>query len=66
MITVGNDCVYPQISGKPYDDSLTKREYFAALAMSGLIAGAEFNPTADELAEHSVLIADALIKELNK
>lgn len=47
---------------------LTKREYFAALAMQGLcacsIAGG--HKAFQNLAMESVMYADALIKELNK
>lgn len=50
----------------PYKQGLTKREYFAAMAMQGLIAGAEYAVPLIELAEQSVEIADALINELNK
>lgn len=46
---------------------LTKREYFAALAITGFIsAGFEGMPTSENLAKYSVEAADALIKELNK
>ena len=52
---------------------LTKREYFAAIAMQGLLAGhyEYFKGNADvsgpdEIAKYAVLNADSLIKELNK
>lgn len=47
---------------------LTKREYFAAKAMEGFIAawGQHDLVAADEIAHDSVLLADALINELNK
>lgn len=43
---------------------LTKGEYFAAMALQGLLAG---NPDASSvsIAEAAVLYADALVKELN-
>ena len=43
---------------------LTKREYFAALAMQAMAIKAFSNP--DECAEYAVKHADSLIKELNK
>ena len=54
-------------------NGLTKREYFAAMAMQGLLAsmtemasiGAWQEETADKAA-YSVVLADALIAELSK
>jgi len=43
---------------------LTKREYFAAMAMQGLVT--DSNLTYDTVAEFSVMMADKLISELNK
>lgn len=53
---------------------LTKREYFAAAAMTGIvvpaIAGSHNNLTvksnAEWLAKNAVIMADAIIAELNK
>lgn len=52
---------------------LTKREYFAAMAMQGLLAGHYEYFTGnddvsvpDDVAKYAVLNAEALIKELNK
>jgi hypothetical protein len=47
---------------------LTIREYFAAMAMQGLLAGADVRERWDPhpLANQSVLCADALIAELAK
>ncbi len=42
---------------------LTKREYFAAMAMQGLVS---YYGTGFERAEQAVKQADALISELNK
>jgi hypothetical protein len=48
-------------------NGLTKREFFAALAMQGMIAGSQgLRITVSEFAKQSVLLADALIAELNK
>lgn len=47
---------------------LTKREYFAAMAMQGICANptTEIKPYGKEIAVEAVLIADALIEQLNK
>ena len=53
---------------KPDDHAggLTKREYFAVMAMQGILAGArEYTPFTN-VAKDSVSMADALIDELNK
>lgn len=45
---------------------LSKREYFAALALQGLLAcPSETYPAQKEVAEWSVIYADALIDALN-
>lgn len=72
MNTNQNDCAFPiEISYEDYEvpelhthePGLTKREYFAALAMQGLLS----NPVVmGNLAEMAVEHADALINELNK
>lgn len=47
---------------------LTKREYFAAMAMQGFVANSknycQFNPTDD--AHYCIKLADALLEELSK
>ena len=49
------------------DTGLTKREYFAAMAMQGISANASLTSTSfEKIAEWSVKQADALIEELNK
>jgi hypothetical protein len=49
---------------------LTKREYFAGLAMQGFCSNPNANPTIqahiDNLAEDSVNMADALLEQLTK
>jgi hypothetical protein len=46
---------------------LTKREYFACLAMQGMIAGSQgLNITIEQFAKQSTLLADALLLELSK
>lgn len=51
----------------PFDQSmpgLTKREYFAAMAMQGLLRVDDHGP--DRIAEWAISYADALIEELVK
>jgi hypothetical protein len=49
---------------------ITKREYFAAMAMQGLVANSELSEKhgipQTETSELAVKMADALIAELNK
>ncbi len=46
---------------------LTKREYFAAMAMQGTIAGSQgLDITSEQFAAISIKLADALIAELSK
>ena len=54
---------------KAYDTGLTKREYFAGLAMQGICANEYINDrydTAKYLAKEAVGFADALLEELSK
>lgn len=46
-------------------DGLTKREYFAAMAMQGIVS-TDLADTYENFAKASVAMADALIKALNK
>lgn len=46
-----------------YSGGLTKREYFAAMALQGLLAQ---NGSYDVSSVQAVIEADALIEELNK
>ena len=45
---------------------LTTREYFAAMAMQGIIAAHSLVHNGDAAAELAVELADKLIEELNK
>jgi hypothetical protein len=45
---------------------LTKREYFAAMAMQALLSDPNISTTYSHYAENAVQAADALIAELNK
>ena len=49
----------------PITLGLTKREYFAAMAMQGMLAH-DFDITPSQFANDAVIYADALIKELSK
>lgn len=46
------------------DTGLTKREYFAAMALTGIISKPTWSD--EDTAKHAVNCADALINELNK
>ena len=75
-MTYGNNNAFtsPLPNGQQYkDDSnydgLTKREYFAAMAMQGLLSsysGQSAIPNPTNLSKHSVVFADSLIKQLNE
>jgi hypothetical protein len=60
-MTNPNDTVHPEVVG--YSSGLTKREYFAALAMQGMLSNEAC--IGDDIAKCAVLYADALISELN-
>lgn len=60
MSTKGNEGAF----AKEYQKGLTKREYFAAMAMQGMLA--EGHDSFRIVAKHAVDQADALIEELNK
>ena len=47
-------------------DGLTKREYFAAMAMQGILASNRTQKTETSLSKLAVYYADALIKALNE
>lgn len=50
----------------PFTKGLTKREYFAALALQGLIAHPSVVGDFEGLSKYAVKYADALIKALNE
>ena len=54
--------------GRPYDTAhgLTKREYFAAKALQGLLANPNHDGKFSDFAEDAVKHADALLAELAK
>ena len=49
-----------------HKEGLTKREYFAAMAMQGMTSNCYKDHPDQHIAESSVLLADALIEALNK
>ena len=70
-MTDGNESAFPEVQEQPqfnhHSYGLTKREYFASMAMQGLLS----NPNDHSLSQKAIAIssvemADALIKELNK
>lgn len=49
------------------EEGLTKREYFAGLAMQGLCANPNtFNMSYEEIAQYSIKQADELLKQLQE
>ena len=67
----GNESAYPSqrldVSGTPREDlqrGLTKREYFAAMAMQGMTSNNSI--TVETVAAWAVQYADALLAELGK
>lgn len=61
--TYPNDSIHNSEEFK--NDGLTKREYFAALAMQGF-ASSTHNISFKQQSEWAVISADMLIEELNK
>jgi hypothetical protein len=48
------------------EEGLTKREYFAAMALQGVLSQSQFLINSEKFAKFAVEAADALIAELNK
>lgn len=68
-MTNGDDLVDSISTPAGILNGLTKREYFAAMAMQGFLANAFFSEAemgGDKLIPAAVGAADLLIKELNK
>jgi hypothetical protein len=60
----GNVCLYENYG---YQSGLTKREYFAVMAMQGLLSNNELGMSKENtIAQLAVKQADTLIDELNK
>ena len=67
-MTDGNQRVNPILECERYSNNgLTKREYFAAMALQGLLANPDLTKTDDAtIAMTCIDAADSLIKALNK
>ncbi len=63
-IVRGADTAFAVASSNSYQPGLTKREYFAAVALQGLLNAN--SQTAEDHAEQAIACADALIDALNK
>lgn len=71
MKTEANEPIAPYLNTENMFDTpgLTKREYFAAMALQGFLssyAGATADPKKEHVSAKSVEYADALIKALNE
>jgi len=66
----GEKCAFGFEGKTSLREGLTKREYFAGLAMQGVLShNSKYSPTpnqAADIATYAVQIADALLEELNK
>lgn len=63
----GRKFAFPHIMGEGHPDyvnGLTKREYFAAQALAGVLAQSPCGASAERFAQEAVWAADALIKAL--
>jgi len=65
-MTNGNDLSYPYTFADMGNPGLTKREYFAAMAMQGILAAPNSLDThTNDIANSAVILADSLITALN-
>jgi hypothetical protein len=64
--TIADDHAFPRKLGYNMSDGLTKREYFAAVALQGVLSHLTTRVSAEEVARAAVEVADQLIIELNK
>lgn len=70
-MTNPNESAFPEVREQPqynkHSYGLTKREYFASLAMQGLLSNSDYTRLSQKVtAIYAVEMADALIKELNE
>jgi hypothetical protein len=65
-MTKANDTAYPIETELHTCYGLTKREFFAAMAMQGMLSNPNNNADSDITAIRARKQADELIKELNK
>ena len=63
-----DNAVFPIVIDETYGQGLTKREYFTAMAMQGILANPEITKNYKDLniEEAAIKFADALLTELNK
>jgi hypothetical protein len=61
----GNRLAFPIESITPFHKGLTKREYFAGLAMQGMLSNPETYGDREIMMQVAVENADALLKELH-
>lgn len=64
MITRPESAAFPYLDGEKA--GLTKREYFAAMALQGMLANSNLNWAIKDLAMDAVACADELIGKLNE
>lgn len=64
-MTKRNELTTPVTYGTEVVDGLTKREYFAGLALQALIPVLEDDASMEEIADAAVSAADVLIEALN-
>ena len=64
--TIANDCSFPVIAGNYLvDNGLTKREYFAAMALQGFITKYGVDCQEEQI-KQAIFVADIFIEELSK
>ena len=67
MSTDKNDAAFPVEQFQHYSSfGLTKREYFASMAMQGILADPDNQGYAEGIAKDAVKMADELITQLNQ
>jgi hypothetical protein len=66
-----NELAFPSYfdnGDESYANGLTKREWFAGMAMQGIVSNSRFDETvpASKLAQHAFMVADAMLAEDDK
>jgi hypothetical protein len=64
--TIADDHAFPRKLGYNTSHGLSKREYFAAIALQGLLAYPNNVNVTQDIVKGAVIMADQLIIELNK
>lgn len=62
----GNKPAYPYVMNGGLQDGLSKREYFAAMAMQGMLAASWYILDPEKMSELALRHTDALLLELDK